>query len=130
MSYDSSLQAKQCQILLTALHQHKYCDVTFVIGSQQTSFEANRIFLSLISPVFDAMLRESEPDSEIIIESADPEAFKCVLMHAHCNDPGLNQDNVVEVARLADKYRIELLQVLCTSYFRSILETQNVCAIC
>ena len=52
----SKLQESHEKHLLQLLHDQKLTDVTFIIGPDKKKFEINRIFLAVISPVFEAML--------------------------------------------------------------------------
>jgi len=54
--YTRSIQLEQRQTLATALLEKKFADVTFVVGQNGTQHSINRVFLSLISPVFASML--------------------------------------------------------------------------
>ena len=131
MSYDDNYQAKQRENLLKILNNHLHADVTFIIGKDEIQFEANRIFLSAISPVFDAMLygnmQEGKQNANIQIPDIDQDAFKSVLNHAYGNDPKLSNSNIIEVAKICQKYEISLLSQLCDDYFKSLLTIDNFC---
>eukprot|EP01084_Bolivina_argentea_P101502 181966_1 len=131
MQYDDNKRQKQCKLLLQMLDQQKLADTTFIIGSNQEEYNVNRVFLAMISPVFEAMLfghmKESEPNSDVIIEDIDPTIFECVLNFAYCNDPKISDDNVVALYQVADKYQMQILLEWCDEYFRSSLSVENVC---
>eukprot|EP01084_Bolivina_argentea_P159432 277665_1 len=136
MTYNDTEQAKQRATLLHALKENKYCDVTFIIGinEHKKSFQANRLFLSLISPVFKAMLygemQESKQNAEIEINDIHPDAFEAVLNYAYCNDPKLSPSNIIGVYVIADKYQISSLLHICSKFVASNLNNDNFCTLC
>eukprot|EP01084_Bolivina_argentea_P156221 272240_1 len=131
MEYSDSKRQEQCKLLSKLLNEQNYFDTTFVIGSQETKFNVNRIFLASVSPVFAAMLfgkmKESELHSEVIIEDLEPSAFESIINFAYCNDPKIDEHNVIAVYTVADRYQIETLQQWCVEYFRSSLNESNLC---
>eukprot|EP01084_Bolivina_argentea_P132058 233028_1 len=96
--YTKQIKSTQRQILLNALNTQQFADITFIIGEEKTEYNVNRIFLSLISPVFEAMLfgkmKESEPNSTVPIEDIKPEIFESIISFAYCNDTKITNKNV------------------------------------
>eukprot|EP01084_Bolivina_argentea_P089511 161510_1 len=129
--YTEKIKSTQRKILLNALNTHELADVTFIIGEQETEYNINRIFLSLISPVFKAMLygkmKESELDSDVIIKDMKPEIFECIISFAYCNDPKITNKNVLLLLQACDKYQIQTLSEICHQQFRSYLNKQTFC---
>eukprot|EP01084_Bolivina_argentea_P086193 155796_1 len=111
--YTEKIKSKQRNILFNALNTDELADVTFIIGKPETEYNINRIFLSLISPVFKAMLygqmKESELDSDVIIKDMEPEIFESISSFAYCNDPKITDKNVLLLLQACDKYQIQTL---------------------
>eukprot|EP01084_Bolivina_argentea_P266495 452026_1 len=131
MKYTASIQSIQRKYLANTLNQHKFTDIKFIIGPNKIEFDINRIFLAMISPVFEAMLfgqmKESEPNSEVIIADIDAEAFQCIINFAYCNNPKLTPKTVCLVRSICDRYQIQLLQTICDNYFESCLNGDTFC---
>eukprot|EP01084_Bolivina_argentea_P051531 94802_1 len=125
----SALQDTQQKHLLQVLKNQKLTDVTFIIGSDKKQFRVNRIFLAVISPVFEAMLcgnmKESKPNSNVIIPDIDADAFECITKFAYFNDPGITAQNISNVKYICDKYQIEILSQHLPETLRSILDCSN-----
>eukprot|EP01083_Nonionella_stella_P276027 937675_1 len=132
--YTPHIQSKQREILLQALNDQRFGDVTFIIGSEKTHYNVNRIFLSLISPVFEAMLcghmKESLPNSEVILEDTQPEVFECVIHFAYCNDPKIRNTTILPLIKLCDKYQIVSLLDICHQYLKDSINDSNFCTYC
>eukprot|EP01083_Nonionella_stella_P123691 372882_1 len=127
MRYTSALKTAQRQILMNALDNHELTDTTFIIGEQQTQYQVNRVFLALISDVFKAMLfgqmKESKPNSEVIIEDMEPSTFECIVKFAYSNDPRVTTRNVISLMNACDKYQISTLLDFCHEF----IETEVQC---
>eukprot|EP01083_Nonionella_stella_P065755 172523_1 len=133
MERSSSLKVVQQQIFADIVKNDKYRDVTFIIGEQATNFHVNRMFLSAISAVFDAMLygnmEESKPNAEIAIKDINPVGFECILNFAYNNDPKITPQNVLSVIQICDKYQITSLRSFCDEYLKSSKCLPSVCAL-
>eukprot|EP01084_Bolivina_argentea_P070180 127617_1 len=134
MKYTSSLKEIQRKFLFRALNKQQYADVTFIIGEQKQEYNLNRIFLSMISPVFNAMLfgsmKESQPNSDVIIHDMEPQIFECIIKFAYCNDPKVTSCNVLSVIQACDKYQIKSLSDTCYQYLQSCINDKNFCRFC
>jgi len=137
MDYTNSVQNEHwrhlSESLLHRLKNEKYTDCTFIIGSQKAEFRLTRFVISLISPVFEAMLygkmRESENNSTIIINDIDVDAFQCVVSFAYGNDPNITLNNVASLLSLCDKYQILPLLEIANNYFQSSLNAKTFCVL-
>ena len=129
--YSSSTRKNQCDALWNLYKDGTMSDVTFIIGSEQKEFKANKAFLAAHSSVFKAMLfgqmMESQLNSEIEIIDIEPKAFESVLKYCYCNDPELSSNNVVSIKQIADKYQIDGLSKLCDRVFGECLNQNNFC---
>ena len=129
MEYSEAVQSGQRKTLMDHLDSKQLSDVTFVIGPSQTPYNLNRVFLAMISPVFKAMLygqmKESELDSEVIIEDMNPDVFQCIIHYAYCNDPQITSRNVLSVLCVCKKYHITKLQALCHEFVANDLKDNN-----
>eukprot|EP01084_Bolivina_argentea_P022166 41195_1 len=126
-----SIQAKRCAELWNSRNESAFSDVTFIIGSEKKEFKANRMIISSTSDVFKAMLygnmKESQPNVEIEIPDIDSKAFKLVLKYAYCNEPQLTVKNVINVAKISQKYQILLLSKVCEKFLSKKLKDNNFC---
>eukprot|EP01083_Nonionella_stella_P311790 1112924_1 len=133
MQYTASHTQEQCQMLKEMLNEQTLADTTFIIGPEQSEYNVNRTFLACISPVFLAMLfgkmKESELNSDVIIEDMKPSTFECILNFAYCNDPQIREDNALHVIQAADKYQIKTLLKWGEQYLRSCLSESNFCTL-
>lgn len=129
MATASEIKTLQCNNIATVLSQDTLCDVTFVIGSSETRFRANRVFLAVISDVFKAMLygamKEGQSNSVITIPDIDANGFEAVLAFAHCKHPQITENNVVSIKNICRKYQITSLSPVCNSRFQSLLNKHN-----
>ena len=130
-NYQWSTLQTQCRAMLKLLQKDKFNDVTFLIGSEKKEFKANKTFLAAQSAVFEAMLfgqmMESQLNSEIEINDAEPDAFEAVLKYCYCNNPELSSINVVGIKKIADKYQINGLSKSCDDHFPKCLNQNNFC---
>mmetsp|Transcript_8160 Transcript_8160/g.13325 ORF Transcript_8160/g.13325 Transcript_8160/m.13325 type:complete len:401 (+) Transcript_8160:47-1249(+) len=134
VKYSVGMQAKQRDILLNVLNSQQFTDVTFVVGEEEARYNIHRLFLSAISPVFDAMLhgsmKESQFNEEVILLDMQPDVFECIVNFAYCNDPKISDQNIVSLISACDKYQIEALLEICHESLRSCLNKNNVCTLC
>eukprot|EP01083_Nonionella_stella_P105228 302574_1 len=133
MEHSASLKVVQQQIFADIVKNDKYRDVTFIIGEDATKFHVNRMFLSAISPVLEAMLygnmEESKPNAEIAIKDINHVGFECILNFAYNNDPKITPENVLSVIQICDKYQIASLRSFCDEYLKSSKCLPSVCAL-
>eukprot|EP01083_Nonionella_stella_P175758 613030_1 len=133
MEYTASHQREQREIFKQMLNDQTLADTTFIIGSDQSEYNINRLFLASSSPVFLAMLfgkmKESELNSDVIIEDMRSNTFECILNFAHGNDPQITTDNVLHVIQASDKYQIKTLLQWGEQYLRSCLSESNFCTL-
>ena len=117
--------------LLNTMYDEDLCDVTFIIGKERTQFQANRVFLASISPVFKAMLYgkmlESKQNSEIEIVDVEATAFEQILRYSYCNNPHLTPKNIIAIRTICEKYQISLISDICDGYFKNCIKKDNVC---
>ena len=132
MEYDDRTQQTQFDGLRTALNAQKFSDITFLIGPKKARFALNRMFLAMISPVFESMLygqsgqtNGAQRDTEVLIEDLTPDIFEVIVRFAYCNDPQITSKNVLPVLTACDKYHIVKLQALCLQFLRSDLSDNN-----
>ena len=99
--FTTEMQMQQHNNMAAILKRDSMRDVTFLIGEEQKEFTGNRIAMSSISDPLRIMLfgsmKESQPDTEVIIDDIEPEGFQSVLNWAHLEDPQITVDNVVSV---------------------------------
>lgn len=111
-------------------------DVTFeVVGKQ---FRAHKIILASRCPYFKILLfgRMKEaglgPNSEIPFNDTTPEAFGTLLEYIYSGKVvlgDLNEDVVLHLLGLANKYDFSPLQQTVTAYLKATLTVTNVCLV-
>ena len=123
----------QRQSIANTLNNETFCDVTFLIGPNQTEFRANRMLLAAISEAFKAMLygsmKEGQPNSIVSIPDIDVKGFKGVLDFAYCKDPSITVENVVSISNVAQKYQISTLSPICAKYFSTFIDKTSICSL-
>ena len=137
MAYVFSEKDTKCQKanLWNLFNNEKHYDVTFSVGVGDGTerFTAHRLFLSSISPVFEAMLfghlQKDQPDAEISIQDIDADAFHEVLKYAYCNEPHITAQNVLLIEQICDKYQITGLSEICQQYLEKIISANNICSL-
>jgi len=118
-----------------ALHDKKFHDVQFQVGSEHSRFSANRTVLSMRSTYFWAMFygpskfRESQPDAIVLEPDVDPSAFQNVLQYCYTDTASLNEENVIATLHAAHKYNLEFLQQACTSWLQAHISVESCCII-
>eukprot|EP00747_Dinoflagellata_sp_TGD_P167689 gnl/TRDRNA2_/TRDRNA2_192555_c0_seq1.p1 gnl/TRDRNA2_/TRDRNA2_192555_c0~~gnl/TRDRNA2_/TRDRNA2_192555_c0_seq1.p1 ORF type:complete len:350 (+),score=73.28 gnl/TRDRNA2_/TRDRNA2_192555_c0_seq1:79-1128(+) len=93
-------------------------------------FRAHRLILAARSPVFRAMfltgMRERRA-GKVFIEDVTEEAVKCMLDFAYKDRcPDLEEDNIFDVLKLADKYDMPGLRDLCLDFMAQNARSDNV----
>lgn len=133
LQYTAEMQQQQHEKMATALLTNSVRDVTFIIGREKTELKGNRAAMSSLSEPFRAMLfgamKESQPDTKIIIDDIEPDGFQSVLNWAHLQDPQISMQNVVSVKSIARKYQISDLLTLCDQHFKECLNGQRFCSL-
>ena len=123
----------QCANIAKVMNTSKFLDVTFIVGSDQTEFKANRMLLALVSNVFDSMLygpmEEGKPNSVITIEDIDADGFQCVLNFAHAKHPEITMENVASVKHICRKYGISDLAQQCDMKIDRCISAENICIV-
>lgn len=132
-SWGNDIKDAQRWNIANLMNQEALCDVTFLIGPDETRFRANKIFLASVSAVFKAMLygsmSEGRRNSTVSIPDIDVIGFKGVLDFAYCKNPRITIDNVVSISNVAQKYQIFTLSRVCAKYFRTYINQQSFCAL-
>lgn len=131
--FSTEMQLQQHKNMAAILKMDSMRDVTFLIGEEQKEYTGNRIAMSSISEPLRIMLfgsmKESQPDTEVIIGDIEPEGFQSVLNWAHLEDPQIAVDNVVSVRSICRKYQISDLSVICDRNFRQYLNATTFCSL-
>ncbi|XP_055306655.1 BTB/POZ domain-containing protein 6-B-like [Sitodiplosis mosellana] len=116
-----------CQTLYL---NEEFADVRFVFNVDDKSVKvpANKVILSVLSPVFKAMFFGSlKEGNEVPIEDADPDAFEEFLQLFYLGEVTLTMENIETVVRLADKYDVLEHVNACAVLLKSQLTLDNMC---
>ncbi|PAA64458.1 hypothetical protein BOX15_Mlig030890g1 [Macrostomum lignano] len=151
-SADSSNQATEqlapqipltlCQRLKLSLDSGEFSDVAFLIGDAKIRFNAHRVVLASVSPVFRAMFNsplsrqlqslDSNHNSKLMTEAIhelsdiESSAFENLLIFAYtdCTE-GVTDSNVFQTLYAAKKYLVDGLANACCEYLRQHLTVDN-----
>lgn len=108
-----------------AVQQRLFTDVTFRVDDRL--FTAHRSVLSARSPVFEAMLRSEQNDSQagdcILIEGIDAENFEHLLHFLYTGQLRVSANNP-QLKAAADKYNLITLKNMCTVVEASLDEEE------
>ncbi|GAU99417.1 hypothetical protein RvY_10426-2 [Ramazzottius varieornatus] len=110
--------------------KNQFCDVIFRVGAagQMEDIKAHRNLLASRSPVFAAMFYGPVAEQKEIIElvDCDPDIFKLILEFIYRDSSdGINQDSIIEMYRLADKYDIGPLKKLCAQKVKDCISMEK-----
>eukprot|EP00808_Paulinella_micropora_P005119 g39358.t1 len=122
--------------------KYDMADCFFIVGQgkEQVEMPAHRIVLSACSPIFEAMLYPSlfpnesstsplkeEPEPTIVLEDTDPAAFLVMLQCVYSDVANIQPGNIRQLLKLATKYQVEKLQMLCYEYLANDITAENAC---
>lgn len=78
-----------------------------LLGDHGHSEEIHSILLMALSPYFQIVLCNKEPNSPVRLHGADDETLKLIREYAYEGKiTGLNSENIAKVQRVADMYNI------------------------
>lgn len=107
-------------------HNH---DLTLKVGNKE--LRAHQDILRARSRVFESMLHHDmkEKNSGVIdIADCDPKSMEQFLLYVYCGKvETLDQNNMLELYYLADKYEMIDLKTECTSFIKNSLSLTNIC---
>uniref|UniRef100_A0A0A9YUL4 TD and POZ domain-containing protein 4 n=1 Tax=Lygus hesperus TaxID=30085 RepID=A0A0A9YUL4_LYGHE len=104
----------------------KLSDVDFLVDGKR--FEAHKIVLAAVSPVFLAMFESGMKEcisNEIVLTDTDPEGFENFLKFVYSGGVP-DMKHVVTLVNLADKYHVLALFDLCVDFMGKTLNECNV----
>eukprot|EP01083_Nonionella_stella_P073030 197181_1 len=138
MAFEGPVQNNCCMHLWNSRNDPDFCDVTFVVGKEETEFDANKTIVASCSPVLKNLLfwcfekdESKEPNQQVKLQQSDPIAFEAMLKFAYCINPGLQPNNVIKVRKMAQKYGITrnetVLSKLCDEYVTQNISVSNCC---
>ncbi|XP_041360436.1 BTB/POZ domain-containing protein 2-like [Gigantopelta aegis] len=102
------------------------CDVTFRVGTEQTTVRAHRFMLISRSHVFSAMLCGPLAETgEIEIPDVDGDSFSLFLRFVYTNDVIVEPNTVMHLLYLAKKYNIVKLRDQCLIFLNAAMTVEN-----
>ena len=110
------------------LHQQKneFCD--FTLTTNNTSIECHKLVLSAASSCFSQLLCDSEHNINIIDVTPLPKhVLRTALAFMYNSEYVLNDDNVVELLKLAGTWNLDILAKLCIMYMNDNITFNNAC---
>eukprot|EP01083_Nonionella_stella_P167433 562734_1 len=140
MAFEGPVQNNCCMHLWNSRNDPDFCDVTFVVGKEETEFNAHSAIVASCSPVLKNLLfwcgkkdESKETNPHVKLQHDDPIAFEAMLKFAYCVDPVLQPNNVIKVRKIAEKYEIKrdetVLSEYCDSYLTQNISVSNVCVL-
>ncbi|XP_076085638.1 BTB/POZ domain-containing protein 2-like [Mytilus galloprovincialis] len=112
--------------MLYMLNKEIMCDVTFLVGTDQSIIKAHKYMLASRSPVFYTMFKGSCPEKgEIIVPDINPEIFKSLLKCIYSDKLEVTLEKISEALYVAEKYMVSTMKPECTKLLSSCAETSN-----
>ncbi|KAK3103789.1 hypothetical protein FSP39_021913 [Pinctada imbricata] len=111
------------------------CDIVFEFPSDDPSRRAKKIrahsfMLRSASQVFDEMMTLSPRRRDPLqIKSVDPVTFRILLEYIYTEEIELSFDNVSQLLKAADKYKIPGLRQKCLEFMENDVTEETVCVI-
>ncbi|KAL3843179.1 hypothetical protein ACJMK2_021130 [Sinanodonta woodiana] len=117
------------QSLSSLLDEGLWTDVTFTFNTDKSvvQIKGHRIILAARSPVFEAMLFRQMESNEVAIVDASSESFKLFLRCLYTDTIDLDEDSLIEVAKLAHRYQVGYLLNRCSVKLAMRIRKVNVC---
>lgn len=111
-------------------------DVSFVVPVQldenenkrcKKAIPAHKFVLAISSPVFFAMFygELAEKSNSIVLPDCEYESLLELFRFVYCDEVKLNEENVMQVLYLAEKYIVPSLVDRCTEYLENIVNVSN-----
>ncbi|KAJ5068597.1 btb (poz) domain-containing 2a-related [Anaeramoeba ignava] len=120
------------QSLTKMLEEHQYADVKFVVGEAKTEIFAHRLILSVSSEFWMKMFFGLEWKevtqkrvAEVVVPDFEPATFQQVLRFVYTREVVLDETNVLDIYRAADKYLITDLLDYCTRFVMHNISYDN-----
>eukprot|EP01156_Anaeramoeba_ignava_P021655 Anaeramoba_ignava/c19484_g3_i1.p1 GENE.c19484_g3_i1~~c19484_g3_i1.p1 ORF type:complete len:492 (+),score=126.43 c19484_g3_i1:43-1518(+) len=124
------------EVLRNLVNQKDIADVKFLVGHKEEEMYGHKVLLSTASEYWMRMfyglkwkeISESKNEDFIVIRIPDvePNAFLVLLDYAYTRNPKtLTGDNAIEVLMAADKYMLDDLQVLCSTFIKDNIIEDN-----
>ncbi|KAL3846833.1 hypothetical protein ACJMK2_017787 [Sinanodonta woodiana] len=111
-----------------------WTDVTFTFRTDDhvwlDQIKGHKVILAARSPVFQAMffgLMDSK--SEIEIVDSSPESFRLFLNCLYTDNVDLDEKSLSQVVKVAHKYQVSRLLLLCCEQLETLISVENVCEI-
>ncbi|XP_063410715.1 BTB/POZ domain-containing protein 6-like isoform X2 [Mytilus trossulus] len=115
------------ECMLYMLNKEIMCDVTFLVGTDQSIIKAHKYMLASRSPVFYTMFEGSCPEKgEIIVPDINPEIFKSLLKCIYSDKLEVALENISEALYVAEKYMVSTMKNECIRILSFSVETSNV----
>jgi len=109
-------------------------DVTFLVGDQK--FGAHRCVLAAHSPIFQAMLYETNNDGvadvtlkkpvEVKILDVNPDIFKAFLTALYKDEIEITSTNLDGLMKVGRKYQVDKIKLLCAEFMEQDINKDNV----
>lgn len=103
-----------------------------VLNVREKTYLAHKSILGARSPVLAAMFRhdmEEKKTGIVNISDSDPEAFNIFLIFLYSGSVDFTKCNICELYKIADKYDVSDLKLMCTDFMTKNLELENFCDI-
>ncbi|XP_015913071.1 uncharacterized protein [Parasteatoda tepidariorum] len=128
-SNSNSFNMSYLQSNLLEMYENKIlCDFKVLVSGKE--FSVHKTILSAMSPVFQAMFESGMTEtakSQVTIEEYSVDAVEKMLNFSYSNRvTGLEWNASLELYSIADKYQIQKLKTICSSFLESTLSAERV----
>lgn len=106
----------------------QFADVIFRVGEEGRCFHAHRSILSGRSEYFKKMFLSEFQESgqkDIILSHVRPLVFRSVMIYLYTGISDMVDDELIDVAAIADEYQLTELSSQCQAYCQSHLNVSN-----
>lgn len=110
------------------LNDAEFCDVEFLVGSNEDVFLCHKCILAARCSKFKGMFQESAFVKEsFILTQTSPEFFRAILQFIYANSCTVNSKNVMDILLLAIEYHLSGLIKICEKFILSSIKIETAC---
>ncbi|KAJ3429899.1 btb/poz domain-containing [Anaeramoeba flamelloides] len=130
MNFGTQIESK-FPTLLTSEKTKRYVDVTFYIGPNRKIFYGHRLLFAVSSPFWKKVFfsrgwkKRREEVSEVILTDLSPDLFRILYNYIYKRKITLNNENYLKIYDLAERFQMEDLKNVCTSFLVNSIKPTN-----
>ncbi|KAJ3425375.1 btb/poz domain-containing [Anaeramoeba flamelloides] len=130
MNFGTQIESK-FPTLLTSEKTKGYSDVTFYLGPNRKIFHGHRLLFAVSSPFWKKVFfsrgwkKRREEVSEVILKDLSADLFRILYNYIYKRKITLSNENYLKIYDLAERFQMEDLKNVCTSFFVSSIKPAN-----